>query len=628
MTDESLPPIYPLTDFFRNPERGFYRLSDDGTLLAYMEPVAFGDGPPRRNLFVQPLEGSQPVGEARCLTRETDRDIAEYYWKGSDILLYAKDFEGDENFHVVAVDVNSAAVSDLTPYPDTRAGIADELYDDPDHILIAHNHRDAQAFDVYRVNVRTGEETPVAENPGNIVAWHTDHHGRVRAATASDGLETTLLYRENESEPFRPIITTDFRTTVSPELFTFDDRKLYALSNRDRDCLALVVIDPENPDLEQLVFEVPGVDLEGVSYSRLRHVLTAALYQTDRPKYHFFDQLAAERHLRVSEALPGYEIMLQSGTRDERKFIVAAYNDRTPGSRFLYDDESGSLTKLGDINPALPESDMAEVRPIQYTSRDGLVIHGYLTLPKGRDPKGLPCVVNPHGGPWTRDGWGFNPEAQFLANRGYCVLQMNFRGSTGYGRQFWEAGFGQWGLAMQDDITDGVQWLIDQGIVDRNRIAIYGGSYGGYAVLSGITRTPDLYAAAVDFVGVSNLLTFLNTIPPYWKPMLEKMHSMVGHPERDRERLVATSPALNAEHIRTPLFIAQGARDPRVNKDESDQMVAALRARGVEVEYMVKENEGHGFHNDENKFEFYERMEAFLSQHLGGATPMPGSSPQ
>src|SRR5690606_35336220 len=216
MTDESLPPIYPLTDFFRNPERGFYRLSDDGTLLAYMEPVAFGDGPPRRNLFVQPLEGSQPVGEARCLTRETDRDIAEYYWKGSDILLYAKDFEGDENFHVVAVDVNSAAVSDLTPYPDTRAGIADELYDDPDHILIAHNHRDAQAFDVYRVNVRTGEETPVAENPGNIVAWHTDHHGRVRAATASDGLETTLLYRENESEPFRPIITTDFRTTVSP----------------------------------------------------------------------------------------------------------------------------------------------------------------------------------------------------------------------------------------------------------------------------------------------------------------------------------------------------------------------------------------------------------------------------
>ena len=617
MSGERHPPVYPLTDFFRNPDRGFFRLSDDGHWLAFMEPVSFDEGPPRMNIFVQALEGSEPVGEARCLTRETERDIAEYYWKGSDILLYAKDFEGDENFHVVAVDVRSGTVSDLTPYPGARAGVADDLYDDPDHILIAHNHRDAQSFDIYRVNVHTGEEAMVAENPGNVVAWHTDHHGRVRAATLSDGLETTLLYRETEADAFRPIITTDFRHSVSPELFTFDDRRLYALSNRGRDCLALVIIDPESPDDEQLVFDTDGVDLDGVGHSRLRHVLTAAVYQTDRVKYHFFDQQAAERHLRLSEALPGYEIALQSGTRDERKFIVAAYNDRSPGGRYIYDEDTGGLTKLADINPALPEGDMAEVRPIQYTARDGLVIHGYLTLPRGREPRGLPCVVNPHGGPWARDGWGFNPEAQFLANRGYCVLQMNFRGSTGYGRRFWEAGFGQWGLAMQDDITDGVQWLIDEGIADRGRIAIYGGSYGGYAVLSGIVRTPELYAAAIDFVGVSNLLTFLNTIPPYWKPMLEKMYSMVGHPEKDRERLVATSPALNAERIRTPLFIAQGANDPRVNKDESDQMVAALRSRGVDVEYMVKENEGHGFHNDENKFEFYERMEAFLSQHLG-----------
>ncbi len=619
MSGQRIPPVYPLADFFRNPQRGFFRISDDGKWLSFMQPVSFNGHPPRMNLFVQALQGSELIGEARCLTRETERDIAEYFWKGSDTLLYAKDFGGDENFHVVAVDRESGMVSDLTPYTDTRAGIADDLYDDPEHVLIAHNQRDPQSFDIYRVNVRTGEAVLVAENPGNIVAWHTDHHGQVRAATASDGLNTALLYRDTESDPFRAIITTDFRSTVSPELFTFDNRCLYALSNRGRDCLALVIIDPESPDDEQLVFEAPGVDLDGVGHSRLRHVLTAAVYQTDRPRYHFFDQLAAERHLRVSEALPGYEIALQGATRDERTFIVAAYNDRTPGSRYLYDDETGGLTKLADINPALPEDDMAEVRPIQYVARDGLTINGYLTLPRGREPRNLPCIVNPHGGPWARDSWGFNPEAQFLANRGYCVLQMNFRGSTGYGRTFWEAGFGQWGLAMQDDITDGVQWLIDQGIAERNRIAIYGGSYGGYAVLAGIVRTPELYAAAVDFVGVSNLLTFMNTIPPYWKPLLEKMYSMVGHPEHDRERLVATSPALNAQHIRTPLFIAQGANDPRVNKDESDQMVAALRSRGVEVEYMVKANEGHGFHNDENKFEFYERMEAFLSRHLGRA---------
>lgn len=619
MTHDSPPPLYPLKDFFRNPARGFFRLSDDGRWLSFMEPVSFDGGPARMNIFVQELAGSKPVGEARCLTRETDRDIAEYFWKGSETLLYAKDFEGDENFHVVAVHVNDESVTDLTPYLDTRAGIADDLYDDPDHILVAHNHRDPQSFDVYRVNVQTGDETLIAENPGNIIAWHTDHHGCLRAATASDGLMTTLLYRDTEDEEFRPLITTDFRSTVSPELFTFDNRRLYALSNRGRDCLALVIIDPQSPDEEQLVYQADGVDLDGVGYSKLRHVLTAAIYQTDRVKYHFFDQQAAERHLRVSDALPGYEIALQSSTRDERKYIVAAYNDRTPGARYIYDDESGELTKLADINPALPEEDMAEVRPIQYTARDGLVIHGYLTLPKGREAKNLPCVINPHGGPWARDSWGFNPEAQFLANRGYCVLQMNFRGSTGYGRQFWEASFGQWGLAMQDDITDGVHWLVDQGIADRDRIAIYGGSYGGYATLAGIVRTPELYAAAVDFVGVSNLLTFMNTIPPYWKPLLEKMYTMVGHPEQDHERLVATSPALNAERIRTPLFIAQGANDPRVNKDESDQMVAALRSRGVEVEYMVKENEGHGFHNDENKFEFYERMEAFLSQHLKAA---------
>ncbi len=419
-----------------------------------------------------------------------------------------------------------------------------------------------------------------------------------------------------KTNAFRPIVSTDFRTTVHPQFFTFNDRALYALSNRGRDCLALVVIDPADPGREHLVHEVPGYDLDAAGYSRLRHVLTAVTYQTDKPHYHFFDEITALRHTRLREKLPGHEITMQSATLDETKFIVAAWNDRTPGSRYIYDADANTLDKLGDINPVLDENEMAHVRPISYTSRDGLVIHGYLTLPQDRPAQNLPCVVNPHGGPWTRDSWGFNPEAQFLANRGYCVLQLNFRGSTGYGRAFWEASFGQWGLAMQDDITDGVQWLIDQGIADRARIAIYGGSYGGYATLAGIVSTPDLYAAAVDYVGVSNLLTFMDTIPPYWKPMLTKMHAMVGNPEIDRARLEATSPALNAERIRTPLFIAQGAHDPRVNKNESDQMVAALRARGVEVEYMVKDNEGHGFHNDENKFEFYERMEAFLAEYL------------
>jgi dipeptidyl aminopeptidase/acylaminoacyl peptidase len=319
---------------------------------------------------------------------------------------------------------------------------------------------------------------------------------------------------------------------------------------------------------------------------------------------------------KVEAALPGYQVEFTAETKAEDKFIVAAYSDRTQGRRYLFDRASGKLTFLAEVTPWLKEADLAEMKPVSYPARDGLTIDGYLTLPRGVAPEKLPVVVNPHGGPWARDAWGFNSEAQFLANRGYAVFQPNFRGSTGYGRKFWEAGFKQWGLSMQDDVTDGVQWLIRQGIADPGRIAIYGGSYGGYCTLAGVTFTPDLYAAAVDYVGVSNLFTFMQTIPPYWKPFLEMMHQMVGDPVADKDLLTAVSPAFHVERIRTPLFIAQGANDPRVNKAESDQVVDALRKRGVAVEYMVKDNEGHGFQNEENRLEFYGAMEKFLAQHL------------
>ena len=272
--------------------------------------------------------------------------------------------------------------------------------------------------------------------------------------------------------------------------------------------------------------------------------------------------------------------------------------------------------EISNPYPWLKEEDMAVMKPIAYTSRDGLTIYGYLTLPKGIEAKNLPVVVNPHGGPWARDIWGFNPEVQFLANRGYAVLQMNFRGSTGYGKNFWTLSFKEWGKKMQDDITDGVEYLKKEGIADPGRIAIYGGSYGGYATLAGVAFTPDLYACAVDYVGVANLFTFLNTIPPYWKPYLDQFYEMVGDPKKDSLLFVETSPVLHADKIKTPLFIAQGANDPRVNKAESDQMVEALRARGVEVEYMVKDNEGHGFRNQNNRFDFYGAMEKFLEKYL------------
>lgn len=613
----STPPRrYDIRDFFQNPRRSGFRLSDHGKMIGFMEPAQIDGHPARQNIFVQELKGSEPVGQARRITAESQRDIAEYFWKGDDTVIYAKDVNGDENYHVIAVNVSTGEATDLTPLEGVRAGVQDDLPDDPDHVLVVHNGRNPEVFDVYKVNVRTGRSTLAAQNPGDVLGWSTDHEGRVRLATALSGVDSELRYRDKETEPFRSLIRTDFRTEVSPLFFHADNQRFYALSNRGRDTQALVLIDPSTPDQEERVFELPRHDLMGAGFSRLRKVLTSADYHTDKPGHHFFDPLSEKIHEAIARQLPGYEVAWQDITRDERKFIVASYSDRTPGARYLYDADSNTLHKLADINTALPEADMAPMQPIQFTARDGMTIHGYLTLPLGRPARNLPVVVNPHGGPWARDYWGFNPEAQFLANRGYAVLQINFRSSTGYGRRFWEAGFGQWGLAMQDDITDGVQWLIDQKIADPKRIGIYGASYGGYATLAGIVKTPDLYAAAVDYVGVSNLLTFMNTIPPYWKPFLVKMQAMVGDPVKDKARLEANSPALHADRIVTPLFIAQGAHDPRVNKAESDQMVAALKARGVEVEYMVKDNEGHGFHNDENKFEFYEHMERFLAQHL------------
>jgi dipeptidyl aminopeptidase/acylaminoacyl peptidase len=615
------PRVYPVRDFFSSPEKAYFRLSDDGRTLGFMQPVSVDGAPRRLNIFVQALNGSVPVGEPRRLTSETARDISNYSWKGSGRLLYQKDFGGDENFHLVAVDVATGKVTDLTPGDKVRAELLDALPDDPNHILVSHNRRDPQVFDVVRIDLRSGAETVVAKNPGDIVDWGTDHAGRVRVAVRSQGLDSVVLYRADEAAEFKPIITTDYKTEVNLAAFSADNRRLFVISNRGRDKKALVSIDPARPQVETVVFVHPDVDLGGATWSRLRKKFTDANFVTSRVERKFFDPAVARIYQRIEAKVPGMQINLQSMTRAEDKFIVAASSDRTPGGRYIYDARSDSLSLLAEINPKLPAADMAPQKPVSYRSRDGLTINGYLTLPVGREPKNLPCIVNPHGGPWARDIWGFNPEVQFLANRGYCVLQMNFRGSTGYGRRFWEASFGQWGLAMQDDISDGVQWLVQQGVADPKRVGIYGASYGGYATLAGVAFTPELYAAAVDYVGVSNLFTFLDTIPPYWKPLLPKFHDMVGHPERDKERLTRTSPALHAERIKTPLLVVQGARDPRVNKAESEQMVENLRKRGVDVPYLVKDNEGHGFRNEENQFEFYGTMEAFLAKHLKPQTP-------
>jgi dipeptidyl aminopeptidase/acylaminoacyl peptidase len=456
----------------------------------------------------------------------------------------------------------------------------------------------------------------IAENPGNIQQWITDHEGRLRLAVTTDGVNTSILFREGEEDDWREVATYDFKEAASPRLFTFDNRAIYVASNVGRDKTAIYAYDLATGKEGELLFEHPEVDVGGLLYSRKRKLLTGVTYETDRLGYHFFDEQRARLQSFLDERLPGYDNRLISHSKEETRFVVHSGSDRSMGAYHLLDTETMQLTKLFEISPWLDEDRMAAMSPIEYRSRDGLRIRGYLTAPLGVEPKGLPLVINPHGGPWARDSWGFNPEIQFLASRGYAVLQMNFRGSVGFGREFMEASFGQWGLTMQDDVTDGLRWAIEQGIADPERVAIYGGSYGGYAALSGLTKTPDLYACGISYVGVSNLFTWIAAIPPYWKPYLEMVYEMVGHPEHDAQRFRENSPLFNADKIDVPLFVAQGANDPRVRKEESDQIVEALRGRGVEVEYMVKENEGHGFSNEENRFDFYRAMEQFLARHM------------
>ena len=597
----------PLRDFFKNPEKTGFQVSPDGKYISYLSPWE-----DRLNVFVQKLGDK----EAIRVTSAKERDVAGYFWKGNDRIVFLQDSGGDENYKLYSVDRNGKNTKLFTPPDKVRAGIVDDLEDIDDEMLISLNQRDPKAFDVYRLNLATGEMKIVAENPGNIMSWITDHDGKLRAAVASDGVNNVLLYRDNESEQFREVLNTNFRNDVTPLFFTFDNKFIYALSNLNRDKSAVVKFDIANGQEIEVLYENPDVDVSGLSYSKKRKVLTSISYVKDKRELKFLDDKAENRYTTLKNKLGTYEVVITGMNKNENKFLVRTYSDRSLGAYYFYDEAKNDFYKITDVSPWINEDEMCDMKPVQYTSRDGLTINGYLTLPRDVEAKNLPVVINPHGGPWHRDSWGYNPEIQFLANRGYAVLQMNFRGSTGYGKKFWEASFKQWGLKMQDDISDGVKWLINTGIADPKRVAIYGGSYGGYATLAGVTFTPDLYACAVDYVGVSNMFTFLKTIPPYWEPFRKMMYEMVGDPEKDSALFTQVSPVFHTDKIKAPLFVAQGKNDPRVNVNESDQMVEAMRNRGLEVEYMVKDNEGHGFRNQENRFDFYEAMEKFLEKHL------------
>ena len=603
--------IIPLEDFFRNPEMSSFQLSPDGNHISYMKP--WEDGNRMMNVYVREINSEK---ETR-ITSASERSLYGYFWINNNRIAYVQDKGGDENIHIYAVDIDGGNNIDLTPFDNIQARITDDLEDDPDFMLVALNQRNPQIHDVYRLNVNSGDIEMIAENPGNISGWVTDNDGKLRLATTSDGVNTSILYREKESDEFKPILTTNFKETVAPLYFTFDNNELYVASNRGRDKAAIFKFDLDTAKEGELIFENDEVDVYGLMRSKKRKKITGVSYTTDKRQMHFFDEWRENIQTTLEGKLKGVEVAISQFSKDETKAIVVTYSDRSRGTYYYYNIETDELVKLAELSPWLDENDMAEMKPIAYQSRDGLTINGYLTLPTNyKKGDKLPIVVNPHGGPWARDNWGFDPQVQFLANRGYGVLQMNFRGSVGYGREFWEISFKQWGKTMQDDISDGVLWLIDEEIADPDRIAIYGASYGGYATLAGLTFTPELYACGVDYVGVSNIFTLLETLPPYWELGRQMMYEMIGNPETEKDLLESASPLFHVDKIEAPLFVAQGANDPRVKQAEADQIVEALKSRGIDVPYMLKEDEGHGFYNEDNQFDFYREMESFLAKHL------------
>lgn len=597
----------PIEDFFRDPLKTSFLVSPDGKYISYLKPDAN-----RIHIYVETLDSKNTTQ----LTCDSIRNISYHLWVNNNEILYLKNGSENENPGLYAVKSDGTNKRELLSFDNTKIRLITSGNAQNDEVLVALNKRDSSVFDAYRLNIQTGKLSLLVKNPGNITEWYSDSAGKLRMAVASDGVNETLLYRNSERENFKPVTTNNFKTNISPIGFSKDNTCIYALSNQNRDKMALVEFDCLNGKEHRIIYSNSEVDVSEGVYSLAKGKLVYAGYETWKKERHYLDEDIKFMYGQLEKLLPHTEIKITSSDKAERKFIIRTYTDRNPGSFYQYTRDDNKLVKLSDVNPSFNEEDMAEMKPVSYKTRDGLTVNGYLTLPKGKLPNNLPVVILPHGGPRSRNSWGFNSEVQFLANRGYGVFQMNFRGSTGYGKKFWIAGFKEWGGKMQDDITDGVRWLISEKIADPSRIAIYGSSFGGYSALHGLCFNPDLYRCGASYSGLTNLFTYLKGIPPYYRPYLHMYYEMVGNPEADADYFRAVSPVFHTDKIRVPVLIAQGSRDPRVNMDETNQFVKELKKRKVPVTYILKEGEGHFFKNPENKLEFYRELEKFLDNNL------------
>jgi dipeptidyl aminopeptidase/acylaminoacyl peptidase len=619
-----LPPLIDRELIFGNPEISGAQLSPDGKYLAFQKPWK-----DTRNIYVKGVD--EPFSAARLLTAELKRPIPGYFWsRDSKYILYVKDNDGDENYNVYAVDpaakpaagADAPVSRDLTGLKGIRVQLVDVPKNDPDTLYIGLNDRDKAWHDLYKLKLSTGEKTLLRKNTERIVGWNFDLQGNLRLASRSAENGDTEILRV-DSDKFTQIYSCNVFESCGTLRFQKDGKRAYLETNKgaDTDLSALMLFDPATGKTEMVESDpLKKVDFGQAIFSEATDELAMTTYDDDHVRRYYKDKNFEADFKWIIGKLPGKEISRTSSTLDERVWLLNAFSDTEPGETYLFDRKTHKLTLQFTVREKLPRESLAQMKAIRYKSSDGLEIPAYLTLPKGIPPKNLPTIMFPHGGPWARDFWGYNGYAQFFANRGYAVLSMNFRGSTGYGKKFLDAGNKQWGRLMQDDITWGVKYLVDDGIADPKRVGIFGGSYGGYATLAGVTVTPDLYAAAVELFGPSNLITLMESIPPYWEAGRQMFYQRMGNPTTPEGKalLVELSPLTSAAKIKTPLMIAQGANDARVNHAESEQIVIALRDRGFPVEYLLIPDEGHGFARPVNNMATVMATEKFFAQYLGG----------
>ncbi|MBB6131638.1 S9 family peptidase [Mucilaginibacter lappiensis] len=611
---------YSVEDYFSKPKQSAFKISDDGNYFSYREKDGFG----KRYIYIKDIK----TGKTSKVVSEGNDLISDYGWINKKRLFYLQDKGGNENFQLYAVDIDGKNNLPLTPFKDVKVSSIQTLKEQPDYLIIQMNKDNPQVFEPYKININTGLLVKLynnkdAKNP--VTGYDFDKDGRLRAYTQQEnGTESVLYYRANEAARFNQVIKTTWKDNFSIIDFAYDTpyaHDAYVLTNLESNTAEIVLYDLLNKKIIKRIYKNDVFDVDGMGVSRKRN------YETD---YYFFtgektqivpvSETFKKLYQEVEAKFRNYQFNIVGQTTNEDKFLLYVSSDKLYGKYYLYDAVKDEFKLLLDVMPNLKEEDMAEMRPIQFSSRDGLKLYGYLTIPKkALNGEKVPLIMNPHGGPYgVRDEWGFNPETQLFASRGYATLQINYRGSGGYGKIFSLAGNKQIGRKMLEDLEDGLAYAKTLGFIDEKRIAIYGGSYGGLATLGSLVKTPDLYTCGIDYCGVSNLFTFFKAFPPYWKPFLGQVYEQWYNPDNQEDQKIMTlvSPALNIDQIKKPLLVAQGANDPRVNINESDQMVAQLRNKGLAVPYLVKYNEGHGFQHEENRIELYKTMMGFFALHL------------